>query len=237
MEAEQAHQQDGGHQQRCGDGPQDERAGRIHGAPAGRVGAARGRPDRDLHAALQAIEAVGDHVFAGLDAGHRRRFAVDRGDLDCAGLHGAVRLHDVDEAWRRSTGRRRTGSCPPGPKSSGAGGRYELVWVKLVGLPFGKTARALTVPVVGSIWLSSVNRVPVASCLLGSVQRQDLQRLALAHLREHIGEAVLRDRENHGDRLQLRDRRQRHRAVGLDDFPGSTSRRPTRPSIGDTIRV
>ena len=74
-------------------------------------------------------------------------------------------------------------------------------------------AFSLTVPVVGSIWLSTVSSVPAASFVFCSRSQASTgsfspARSALQHRRQ----AVLRDGEDHRDRLQLRDH---HQAVGV----------------------
>ncbi len=56
--------------------------------------------------------------------------------------------------------------------------------------------------------------------LLRPIQRNHLHRFAGAHLREHLVDRILRDYEDHRDRLQLRDHAQAGRSVGAHHVAG-----------------
>ena len=75
------------------------------------------------------------------------------------------------------------------------------------------TALSLTVPVVGSIWLSDVSRYPVASfCFNSRSYASTGRRAPFLSLAEHLGKVVFGDREDNGNGLQLGDH---HQPVGV----------------------
>jgi hypothetical protein len=96
-----------------------------------------------------------------------------------------------------------------------------------------KTAALFTVPVVVSIWLSSVSRVPLAIFFCPVRSRASTASLAPGGARLNRSEAVLGYGEDDGDGLELRDDRQgRPLPVAWTTLPGSASLSPTRPEIG-----
>ncbi len=56
--------------------------------------------------------------------------------------------------------------------------------------------------------------------LIGSVQSIHMQCPPGSHLAGYLGKVILGHRENHSDRLKLRDRRQARSSVRLDDIAG-----------------
>ena len=104
---------------------------------------------------------------------------------------------------------------------------------------FGNTALSRTVPVLGSIWLSTVSRVPVASCFcahdrmrLRSVADRRFSRSSTAgRLSSGMVKTTVMGCELCDDEQAVGDRWRRTM------LPGSTSRKPTRPLMGAVIRL
>ena len=57
----------------------------------------------------------------------------------------------------------------------------------------------------------------------------------LAQLLLNLRQIIFGDAENHGDRLELRDHHKGVVLLACTILPGSTRRRPTRPSIGEVM--
>ena len=77
-------------------------------------------------------------------------------------------------------------------------------------------ARTFTVPVVVSIWLSTAETLPMASCLtLARSKAVTCSVVAGVQLRHDFRQIVLGNREDHRDRLHLGDHGNAARAGGL----------------------
>ena len=213
-----AHEQDGEHQQRRRHRPEDERTRRIHRpstfalrAPVFALGTARRahgpRDELDLRPFAQPVRAVDHDLRAGRDP------AVDHGDLALRGSdlhrrHGdrQVVLDDVDERSRGAAlDRRRRHQRRVGPRLDRHPhvdelvGEERAVGIGELGLELDGARRRVDLVVRG--------QQPAAAelFLLGPVVGVDRDAIAGAQPLHHARQRILGNRKHDADRLQLRD--------------------------------
>ena len=159
--------------------------------------------------------------------------ALDRAELHHPHGHRVVVVDDIDEGARRAA-LDRGARCHGRRAFSVSSCRRTLTnWFgKSAWLSLANSALSLIVPVVGSIWLSTVTSLPsqAGSCRRGRTRRRPPSRPTARAASRAAG--VLGDREQHADRLHLRDHddavRVGLRAPCCRRRPGASPMRPRR---------
>src|ERR1035441_1854158 len=184
--------------------------------------ATRARSTRlNLAASLQLVLPIGDHDFAGIESSSdNRRVSLCEGHSNWAILHRLIGIDCVHERPLRAPQNRRSrDNCAVFSGFEQQVGVYELVRPQLVvfvvknGLKLRRARRRINLVVNRQQFAGRQFRLIVAA------EGIDLQR-PLLHMLRYVREHVFRQREDHGDRLQLRQDQHGIRIGGVNDVAG-----------------